>query len=72
MVCGAPGPLSLGWTFATLSVAHCEMHSRLQPQEQVTSQRGLGPGTAFNQSYARCLLGTADDRMVDAACKEEC
>jgi hypothetical protein len=39
-VCVAPGPLRLGCSFATLSAAHREMHSRSQPQEQVTSQRG--------------------------------
>jgi hypothetical protein len=45
MVCWVPGPLSLGCSFATLSAAHREMHSRLQPQEQETSQRHSGPGT---------------------------
>ena len=72
MVCWVPGPLSLGCSFATLSAAHREMHSRFQPQEQETSQRHSGPGTIFNQSGARCRLRTADDRMVDAACEEEC
>src|SRR5258705_4513093 len=70
-LCGVPGPLSLGCSFVTLSAAHGEMHSRLQPHEQVTSQH-LGSGTTFNQSGARCRLRTADDRMVDAACEEEC
>src|SRR5260370_15919957 len=36
-----PGTLSLGCSFATLSAAHREMHSRLQPHEQITSQRGV-------------------------------
>ena len=39
MVCWVPGTLSLGCSFATLSAAHREMHSRLQPQKQVTNQR---------------------------------
>ena len=32
------GRSSLGCSFATLSAAHREMHSRPQPQEQMTSQ----------------------------------
>jgi len=40
MVCPAPGVPSLGWSLTTLSAAHREMHSRPQPQEQVTSQSG--------------------------------
>jgi len=39
MVCWVPGALSLGCSFTTLSAAHREMHSRLQPQEQVTNHR---------------------------------
>ena len=70
-VCVTPGGLSRGCSFVTLSAAHREMHSRLQPHEQVTSQH-LGSGTTFNQSGARCRLRTADDRMVDAAREEEC
>jgi len=38
MVYWMPGPPSLGCSFATLSAAHRETHSRPQPQEQVTSQ----------------------------------
>ena len=38
MVCSMPGALSLGWSFAMLSAAHREMHSRLQLQEHVRSQ----------------------------------
>ena len=38
VVCWVPGTLSLGCSFATLSAAHRETHSRPQPQEQVTSQ----------------------------------
>jgi hypothetical protein len=72
MVCCVPGTLSLGCSFATLSAAHREMHSLLQPQEQMTSQRRFGSGTTFNQSGARRQLRTADDRMVDAACEQEC
>jgi hypothetical protein len=41
MVCWIPGTLSLGCSIATLSAAHREMHSRLQPQEQATSHRDL-------------------------------
>jgi hypothetical protein len=41
MVCSVPAALSLGWSFATLSAAHRDEHSRVQPQEQVTSHRGF-------------------------------
>ena len=50
VVCWVPGTLSLGCNFATLSAAHREMHSRLQPQEQVTSHAGFP--TLVNGSWA--------------------
>ena len=45
-VCAVPGSPSFGCSFATLSVAHCDEHSRVQPQEQVRNQRGLGTCTS--------------------------
>ena len=43
MVCSVPGVLSLGCSFAALSAAHREEHSRPQPQEHVRSHER--PGT---------------------------
>ena len=40
-VCWVSGPLSLGCSFGTLSAAQRDMHTRPQPHEQITSQRGV-------------------------------
>jgi len=61
----ASGVLRLGWSFTTLSAAHREMHSRPQPQEQVTSQRGRGgrispgPGTTLEGFRSSPFLSPA-------------
>jgi hypothetical protein len=65
MMCPASGVLRLGWSFTTLSAAHREMHSRPQPQEQVTSQRGRGgrifsgPGTTLEGFRSSPFLSPA-------------
>jgi hypothetical protein len=71
MVCWVPGTLSLGCSFAALSAAQREMHSRPQPAGADDEPATLVFGHDL-QSGARCRLSTADDRMVDAACEEEC
>ena len=40
-VCVTPGALSLGCSFVTLSAAHRDEHSLLQPHEHVTTQSAI-------------------------------
>jgi hypothetical protein len=43
---------SCGWSVLTDRAAYSDEHSRSQPQEQMTSQRGLGAGTRLFSDYA--------------------
>ena len=38
---GMPAAPSLGWSFTTLSAAHRDEHSVVQPQEHVTTQAAI-------------------------------
>ena len=64
-VCAMLASPSFGCSFATLSACQRWENWLVQPQEQVTNQRGLGSGPTIQLAGVRRALGGVNDRTTD-------